>query len=462
MDADSFDRSQCMGGFDAEEDPTSGPSKFPPLNPKPGPDDIPLVPLNELWNVISNSCYQNIDGTCNLFQELQDALTSGEPLFSDPATALNQFPCNDILLNEDMESDFGIELPDDEGDKLIHSNSVKTKHFLTMILFNSPRLPFSDPQKKAILNWAKELSAHDVLSLYALKQCHEQVKKIVGDLTKKVVSPFGNVFYINDVAKAIVKSMSTGTFIMLTSYYKIHLEHILYLSTSSLHHQVLPQVLVESWQTQKSSSLLDALLNELKCAVVIDKNAGMFDHSHQRSGWMVYAIPLIIFMDDVSGNISKQWNTHYVIYMSNANLPCEILDQEFCVWFVTSSPHASPMELMHGMKQSILNATELGDNPMQAEECSQGGLNCNHFCQTCDVGGMKEHKESEQGYCSLFKSGNLHTPEGIVNEIKKSEVKAALEKELEDLLNGKNLDNVINPLLGMNGEAAFYLFSCNY
>ncbi|KAF8837376.1 hypothetical protein BDN67DRAFT_1028788 [Paxillus ammoniavirescens] len=241
---------------------------------------------------------------------------------------------------------------------------------------------------------------------------------------------------------------------------------------------------------------------------------------------MVYAVPLIIFMDDISGNISKQWNKHYVIYMLNVSLPREMLDQEFHVQFVTSSPHASPMELMHGMKQSISNAAESGivtwdcrdnekvmliphglfhggDNPMQAEECSQGGLSCNYLCRTCDIGGTKEHKESEEGYCSLFKSGNLCTPEGTINEIKsqfanaklsgatekvksslsttrvrdslslgiltmlvemgkklrkrdagvpamkESEVGAALEKELEDLLNGKSLDDVINPLLGM-------------
>ena len=40
---------------------------------------------------------------------------------------------------------------------------------------------------------------------------------------------------------------------------------------------------------------------------------------------------------------------------------------------------------------------------MQAEECSHGGLKCNYFCRTCDVGGNKEFKESEQGYESLFK-----------------------------------------------------------
>lgn len=71
------------------------------------------------------------------------------------------------------------------------------------------------------------------------------------------------------------------------------------------------------------------------------------------NGRMVYSVPLIIFMDDVSGNISKQWNKHHVIYMSNANLPREMLEKEFCVRFVTSSPHATPMELMRAMKTSV-------------------------------------------------------------------------------------------------------------
>ena len=71
------------------------------------------------------------------------------------------------------------------------------------------------------------------------------------------------------------------------------------------------------------------------------------------NGRMVYAVPLIIFMDDVSGNVSKQWNKHHVIYMSNANLTREMVEKEFCIRFVTSSPHASPMELMAAMRDSI-------------------------------------------------------------------------------------------------------------
>ena len=44
-----------------------------------------------------------------------------------------------------------------------------------------------------------------------------------------------------------------------------------------------------------------------------------------------------------------------------------------------------------------------GDNLMQAEECSHGGLKCNYFCRTFNVGSNKEFKESKQGYESLFK-----------------------------------------------------------
>lgn len=70
-------------------------------------------------------------------------------------------------------------------------------------------------------------------------------------------------------------------------------------------------------------------------------------------GRMVYSVPLIIFMDDISSNISKQWNKHHAVYMSNANLPHKMLETEFCIRFVTSSPHAAPMEMMSAMQESI-------------------------------------------------------------------------------------------------------------
>ncbi|KAI6111278.1 hypothetical protein F5141DRAFT_1063591 [Pisolithus sp. B1] len=41
-------------------------------------------------------------------------------------------------------------------------------------------------------------------------KCYDEVKGMVGDPTDKVISPLGNAFYINDVAKAIAKDGGSG------------------------------------------------------------------------------------------------------------------------------------------------------------------------------------------------------------------------------------------------------------
>ncbi|KAJ8089162.1 hypothetical protein PM082_014410 [Marasmius tenuissimus] len=158
------------------------------------------------------------------------------------------------------------------------------------------------------------------------------------------------------------------------------------------------------------------------------------------NGRMIYGVPLIIFLDDVSGNISKQWNKHHAIYMLNALFPQQMIEKEFCTRFVTLSPHASPMELVRALKDSIGKAAERGaatydcknheecllvphahfwgsDNPMQAEECSHGGLQCNYFCRTCEVGGTQEVKQSDIGLLSLFEAGTPRTPEKMKSHI---------------------------------------------
>ncbi|KAF8438190.1 hypothetical protein L210DRAFT_3679452 [Boletus edulis BED1] len=245
-------------------------------------------------------------------------------------------------------------------------------------------------------------------------------------------------------------------------------------------------------------------------------------------GRMVYTVPLIVFMDDVSGNISKQWNKHHVIYVSNGLLPRQMLEQEFSIRFISSSPHATPMELMQGMKDSIQQATDnpiitfdvkhqeevalipynlivASDNPMQAEECSHGGLRCNYLCRTCKVGGTNAEKKTDKGYISIFQCGELRTPEDTRAQVKhqielaklsggtekvknavsktgirdnataaivdrllalgkvlrkrtagrpalsEAEVTARLNSELDALLGGQSLDDRINPLLGMQG-----------
>ncbi|EIW74429.1 hypothetical protein CONPUDRAFT_160132 [Coniophora puteana RWD-64-598 SS2] len=146
----------------------------------------------------------------------------------------------------------------------------------------------------------------------------------------------------------------------------------------------------------------------------------------------VYSIPVIVFLDDVSGNQSKQWNKHFSCYLSNGALPREKLSEEFHVRFVATSPHAAPLEIMEGVRSSIAETYRdpikaydcqskeevliqvypllfAGDNPMQAELCSCSGLNSNYFCRTCKCGGTQEFKRTDAGYASLFESGSLRS-----------------------------------------------------
>lgn len=77
--------------------------------------------------------------------------------------------------------------------------------FITHLLFSSPRLRFSEAQKKAVLSWANSLKAPDVPTLSALKKCQARILELVGNPTEQVTSHAGNVFHINDIGKAIAK-----------------------------------------------------------------------------------------------------------------------------------------------------------------------------------------------------------------------------------------------------------------
>ncbi|KIN97723.1 hypothetical protein M404DRAFT_32063 [Pisolithus tinctorius Marx 270] len=107
-----------------DTDPSSLPSNLEDLDPvisqtsEPEPataDAFPTVevPLSDLWNAISNSCYYCVHEPVDLFQELQDALASGDMPFYTPAS--HSIPtCNDLGVDDGSDPDFGIELPSEE------------------------------------------------------------------------------------------------------------------------------------------------------------------------------------------------------------------------------------------------------------------------------------------------------------------------------------------------------------
>jgi hypothetical protein len=93
--------------------------------------------------------------------------------------------------------------------------------YITDLLFSSPRLRFSDAQKRAVITWAKALGAPNVPTLYGLKKCHKRICDQVGNPTEKVKANSGNIFYLNSIAKAIAKVRLSTLTSTLTASSKI-------------------------------------------------------------------------------------------------------------------------------------------------------------------------------------------------------------------------------------------------
>ncbi|KAJ7118420.1 hypothetical protein C8R43DRAFT_1099217 [Mycena crocata] len=357
--------------------------------------------------------------------------------------------------------------------------------FLTDVLFSSPRLRFSRAQQKAVLSWAKDLGATVPTYLSFRKTQDALLAEVgdptrrqesgrgnvwylneIGDSIKKdMANPFtrsGMTLYPEDAGNQLGEVWHGDKMLRDIP------DHLL--SPTVRHNGVIYYVdelvqckqgrwfLPKRWLTrgkvmfasghhvtESDDGLVvdDATRNEVEVSSfmrnfiqILDENGGIYPLSSQsdefakqmphplreRAGSrMVYSIPLAVFIDDVSGNKSKQWNKHFSCYMSNGALPRSKLENEFHVRFVATSPFASPLEIMQGVRASIEDTfTEpvvawdcetkeevllrsygllfAGDNPMQAELCSCAGLNTNFFCRTCKAGGTREWKQSNEGF----------------------------------------------------------------
>ncbi|KAJ6608791.1 hypothetical protein B0H10DRAFT_1815126, partial [Mycena sp. CBHHK59/15] len=143
------------------------------------------------------------------------------------------------------------------------------------------------------------------------------------------------------------------------------------------------------------------------------------------NGEDLFTVWVPVWADDVSGARSKQYQKHLNVYTANANLPGQLLQQEYFVRFVSTSPHAGALEQLkvvvdrvkstHLKPMRTYNAETQrpcgfrlnvpdgpADNPQQAEEASHIGHQGNYFCRRCLVGGTNEEKECPDGYHSFY------------------------------------------------------------
>ncbi|TEB24421.1 hypothetical protein FA13DRAFT_1638766, partial [Coprinellus micaceus] len=134
----------------------------------------------------------------------------------------------------------------------------------------------------------------------------------------------------------------------------------------------------------------------------------------QKSGGRpVYSVPIWLYCDDTSGNMSKKWNKHNSWLFTLAGLPRTEVTREYNVHFLCTSNLAEPMEMLDGIQEEISRAQRegiwawdcskqdgcgpgpvmifpvvlalLGDNPMQSEMACHIGLAGRKFCRVCEA-----------------------------------------------------------------------------
>ncbi|KDQ05660.1 hypothetical protein BOTBODRAFT_182352 [Botryobasidium botryosum FD-172 SS1] len=137
-------------------------------------------------------------------------------------------------------------------------------------------------------------------------------------------------------------------------------------------------------------------------------------------GHRVLALPLWLYCDDTSGNLSKKWNKHNSFLFTLAGLPRRFVHRESNIHFLSTSNIAPPLEMLDGIVNQLeacqkdgvwawdCDAQErvllipsvlamLGDNPMQSEFACHIGLRGRLFCRVCKVEGRGEGELEEDG-----------------------------------------------------------------
>ncbi|TFK34493.1 hypothetical protein BDQ12DRAFT_763286 [Crucibulum laeve] len=155
-------------------------------------------------------------------------------------------------------------------------------------------------------------------------------------------------------------------------------------------------------------------------------------------GHAMFRIRSMPWSDDVSGNVSKQYNAHTNLYITNSSLPHRALSQEYFVRFCSTSQHASSSKQFAALKDDFnadvwheaydceLEDTILfqiiphalpADNPQQSETSSHIGVNGSYNCRRDLTGGTDIEKETSTGYQALYCVGEPRTPQSTLQVI---------------------------------------------
>ncbi|KAJ3517709.1 hypothetical protein NLJ89_g342 [Agrocybe chaxingu] len=358
--------------------------------------------------------------------------------------------------------------------------------FLLDTLDNLPRMRLSNSLMNAFLWVLREAGARDVPSLYRLRQVQTSLRKSSGVPTVQHKSPKGNIYSMNDPRTLVAMDwanplkwrkdvdrhtlspmydagdrhyyidelarLKNGNFIIPVRWLEDNEGNVFADAYAvTFNDQFVANVVDSDVILVKSSDLQDNILDLTDWGLLPTWDRQSIESGYPAhmpnpdralaEGDPLYTSWIDVFGDDVSGNRSKSWNKHWNTYISHRNLPRKLLQQEFHVHFISTSPVASISEQFHGIKQvieamhkkpvkvrhgtsgmqvrfKIYANSGPGDNPAQSEACGHIGGNGNHPCRKCFVGGTQQDKETDIGFHSLFEAGVARSAEGILLDVK--------------------------------------------
>ncbi|KAJ7801161.1 hypothetical protein B0H14DRAFT_3783975 [Mycena olivaceomarginata] len=358
------------------------------------------------------------------------------------------------------------------------------------IMDNLPRCRFSSAQISLIIHFAKQLGDPNVPSLKGFRKMQKNLQSTCGNKPTKITSQFGNIFYMNDIRDTFARDMANPLVAPHMHFYpeetdgpisevyqaerwmeytpsqltpmfskghkRFWIEELAQLKDGTF---VIPHTLLvrsgiltsdvsvvgktpegrwkvlDDERTVKAEDLeldYNDMVTHFGKVVWVDgaKVSSMPNEMRKLVGkdedlFVVMASP---WADDVSGNKLKQYNKHMNMYTGNGCLPGRLLQQEYHVHYVSTSPHASSAEQFAAFRDQvrstekkpvrcynaatnrvsrfIIRAPGLpADNPQQSEEASHMGSNANYPCRKCHWGGTQVEKETAEKYHQCHLAG---------------------------------------------------------
>ncbi|KAF8505214.1 hypothetical protein JB92DRAFT_3084144 [Gautieria morchelliformis] len=353
------------------------------------------------------------------------------------------------------------------------------------LLDNLPRLRLSRRHMEMFLWVMKECGAIDVPSQYALRQVQAILQEACGITTNRFVSSAKHVLYVNSIPEIVAKDYANPqTAHLLQHYLEDTKGPVSEIWQATRWKELPPDLLTPMFQHKLKDYYVDELAETVTGEYVIPymwiihegalccdaRRASVTPFSAQKGlqvekdlvnirvdkllhnyldlkseGPIMFAgesqgylerMPnplrlghlcfVFLWADDVRGNTSKLISAHKNIYHMHTNLPGQLLQQEYFIRFVSTSPEATTPEQFEAVKEVILKSQKSpprvfhvhtqrmckfrlvlpglpADNPQQSEEASHIGPGGNCKCRHCFVGGPAGVRESDEGYHALHK-----------------------------------------------------------